>query len=447
VIEDVPLVSRPGAGEVRPRPPRPARRHVVVVGTSHRQAPVEVRERLHARPERARAIAVRLAGARGEAAVLSTCNRTEVYVASDDPRAAADSACAELAGLSGLSAGALATAVYTLSGEQAVAHLLRVAAGLDSLVPGEPQILGQVRAAYEQAREARATGPILNRLFGQALRAGKRVRSETELGNHSASVPAAAAELARRALGELSGRRILIIGAGKMSELAAVNLVSREVESIFVANRTLGRARELARRFGGEAVALEHLEDELARADVVISSTRSPRLVLSAEQVARALRGRRRARLVLIDIAVPRDLDPAIAELDGCSLYDIDDLGDVLGGSVNGGRREAERAEAILAEEAAGFREWQVALEVVPAIASLRRRAEEVRVAELARVAGRLRTLSPAERQAVELLTAQIVNKLLHEPTVRMKQAAALPEGMTYAGTVEHLFGLGEEGP
>jgi glutamyl-tRNA reductase len=410
---------------------------ITLVGVSHHGAAVELRERVALRHEEAKAVATQLASAAGEAVCLSTCNRTELYVAHDDDVPA------EVAATSVLLEREpdLANALYRLSDEAAALHLFRVAAGLDSLVPGEGEILGQVRAAFE----AGATGPILDRLFRQALYAGRKARSQTAIGESPASVSAAAAALAQQVFGDLDGRRILLVGAGKVSEQAARNLISRGAEIAVVANRTLDRATELAERFRSAALPLERIEDELARADVVVSSTSSPDVVLHREQVERALRARRGRPLFLIDLAVPRDLDPAINELDGCYLYDIDDLEAVVAESLGARRREAATAERIVAEEAEQFRTWQASLDVVPAIASLRARAEEIRQGELAKAEARLGDLSDAERRAVESVTAQIVNKLLHLPTIRMKEAAAAADGVVYADAVRHLFGLEDE--
>jgi glutamyl-tRNA reductase len=410
---------------------------ITLVGVSHHGAAVELRERVALRHEEAKAVATQLASAAGEGVCLSTCNRTELYVAHDDDVAA------EVAATSVLLEREpdLANALYRLSDEAAALHLFRVAAGLDSLVPGEGEILGQVRAAFE----AGATGPILDRLFRQALYAGRKARSQTAIGESPASVSAAAAALAQQVFGDLDGRRILLVGAGKVSEQAARNLISRGAEIAVVANRTLDRATELAERFGSAALPLERIEDELARADVVVSSTSSPDVVLHRDQVERALRARRGRPLFLIDLAVPRDLDPAINELDGCYLYDIDDLEAVVAESLGARRREAATAERIVAEEAEQFRTWQASLDVVPAIASLRARAEEIRQGELAKAEARLGDLSDAERRAVESVTAQIVNKLLHLPTIRMKEAAAAADGVVYADAVRHLFGLEDE--
>jgi glutamyl-tRNA reductase len=268
------------------------------------------------------------------------------------------------------------------------------------------------------------------------------VRTETAIGENPASISSAAAELAERVFGSLEGRRILVLGAGKMSDLATVNLISRGVDSVFVANRSVERAERLARRFGGRAAGLEAVEEELERADVVVASTSARGYVLSAEQVERAMQRRKGRPIFFVDIAVPRDIDPAVNRIEGCYLYDVDDLERVVEESVAGRREEAVRAEAIVAEEAGRFRDWQLSLDVVPAIASLRALAESIREDELARAEGRLGSLSPSQRRAVESLTTQIVNKLLHPPTVRMKEAAAAADGVLYADAIRHLFAL-----
>jgi glutamyl-tRNA reductase len=423
--------------------------NVVLVGTSHRHAPVELRELVAFGSGRAGEIAAMLAGEEGEAVALSTCNRTELYLACEDPAEALERGAAALAALAGLPAGELEGSLYTLLDEAAVLHLFRVAAGLDSMIRGEGQILGQIRSAYEAAQEADATGPALHRLFRHALRAGKRVRTETGIAENPASVSTAAAELVERVFEGVSGTNVLLLGAGKIGELAALELVARGAKDIVVANRSLERASRLAERFGARATSLETLEDELAQADVVVASTSSAGYVVTAEQVGRVLAGRRERPVFFVDIAVPRDLDPAINDLPGCYLYDIDDLQRVVTESAEGRTEETNRAEAILADEAEQFRAWQRSRDVVPAITSLRELAETIRAQELARAAPRLGALSPRERRAVESLTTQIVNKLLHLPTVRLKEAAAAPtgaaDGVHYAEAVRHLFGLVEE--
>jgi glutamyl-tRNA reductase len=395
---------------------------LVLVGTSHHRAPVELRERVALEREAAQALAARLADGGREAVCLSTCNRTELYVAADDAQAAERDAVAALAALEP----EVEAALYRLHDRAAALHLFRVAAGLDSLVPGEGEILGQVRVAHERG----TTGVFLDRVFRQALHAGRKVRAQTAIGESPASVSSAAAALAEQVFGTLDGCSILLLGAGKMSEQASRNLRSRGAEIALVANSKTHR---------------DEIDAALSTVDVVIASTNAAGLVLDAEAVTRALHGRRSRQLLLVDLAVPRDLDPAIRDLDGCYLYDIDDLEQIVAETLSGRRREAERAESLVAAEAEKFHEWHASLDVVPAIASLRAKAEEIRTAELRKADSLLGRLDDGQRKAVESVTSQIVNKLLHLPTVRMKQAAAAADGVLYAEAVRHLFGLGED--
>jgi glutamyl-tRNA reductase len=385
---------------------------LVLVGISHHHAPVELRERVALDRDRAAELAQRL----GEAVCLSTCNRTEVYVVAEDAEDAERRAVEALAELEP----DVEHALYRLRDHAAALHLFRVAGGLDSLVPGEGEILGQVRAAYESGTPAL----VLDRVFRQALHAGRKVRTQTAIGESPASVSSAAAALAEQVFGDLTGARIVLIGAGKVGEQASRNLRSRGAEIVLTANSKTER---------------DQLEEQLARADVVVSSTSSPGYVLDAATVARVRTGR---QILFVDLAVPRDLDPAIHDLDGCYLYDIDDLEAIVSETLASRRSEAERAEALVAAEAQKFHEWHSALDVVPAIASLRARAEEIREGELRKAEAVLGRLDESQRRAVESLTGAIVNKLLHLPTVRMKQAAAAADGVIYAEAVRHLFGL-----
>jgi glutamyl-tRNA reductase len=394
---------------------------LALVGISHHVAPVELRERVSLPLEGAAALARRL----GDAVCLSTCNRTEVYLAGDDGTRA-------LASLEELAGEPLRSVAYRMHDDAAALHLFRVSAGLDSLIPGESEILGQVRAAFDAA----SPGPLLDRVFRQALQLGKRVRSETAIGESPASVPAAAAALASQVFGELAGRKVLLVGAGRMGELAAGSLSSRGASIAYIANRSPEASNGIAARFGGTPIALEEAAARLAEVDVVLASTSAPGLVITAADVP----SRRRRPLFFIDIAVPRDVDPAVHDLDGCFLYDIDDLEAVVQETLSGRRSEAEVAERLVAEETARFREWRASLEVVPAISSLRARADEIRAAELAK----LGPLPQAERDRLEAVTAQMLAKLLHEPTVRMKQAAADGDGEAYAAAIRRLFALDE---
>ena len=389
-----------------PGQPSQATARLLALGVSHHHAPLEVRERLYLQDGQA----AELAEALGEAVVLSTCNRTEIYLVGADPERARE----QLEERSGLE---LEGVLARWDDGEAVSHLFRVASGLDSLVPGESQILGQVRDAYESARTRGATGALLNRLFEDALHAGKRVRTEAKLHELPESVAASAVELGVRELGGAEGKRALLFGAGKMSELAARDLRERGAE-VVISSRTLESAQDLAGRVGGSAAVFDAVAVELPEADLVISATRCPYPILHAE----AVRPREKP-LVLVDVAVPRDLDPAIGELEGCTLFDIDALGEGLVGR----EEDVREAEAIVAEEAARFAEWRRSRDAAGAIRDLRTRAEEIRSEELARAGSRLSELSDRGRETVETLTTQIVNKLLHAPTVRAKEAGSEP--------------------
>jgi glutamyl-tRNA reductase len=411
---------------------------LALAGVSHHRAPIEVRERvavdLQAAGELARSLAA--SAPAHEAVVLSTCNRTELYVAGDD--GIVEHADRALLGLAGPGAAALAPAAYRLADESAALHLFRVAAGLDSMVPGEGEILGQVREAFE----AGSPGPLLGRTFRMALRAGRRARVETAIGESPASIPAAAAALAEQVFERLAGRSVVLVGAGRMSDLTARNLRSRGATISVVANRTLEHAERLAETFGARPATIDELAGPLGVADIVVSSTSAAGFVLGGESLASVLRARRGRPLLIVDLAVPRDIDPALGSIDGCFLYDIDALESVVSATLEGRRTEAVHAERIVSEEAERFRAWRASLAVVPAIASLRAHAEEIRAAELARLEGRL---PESDRDVVDTLTAQIVNKLLHLPTVRLKEAAVTADGLLYADVVRHLFGLSEE--
>jgi glutamyl-tRNA reductase len=391
---------------------------LLLVGTSHRRAPVEVRERIALDQDAAAELGARLAADTGaEVVCLSTCNRTELYLAAGEPRAAAKAT--EL--LEELAGDDLGPYLYRLEGDAAAVHLFRVAAGLDSLVPGEGEILGQVRTAYERG----SVGPLLDRLFSHALHTGKKVRTDTAIAESPGTTSSAAAALAAQVFGDLDGSRIAIVGAGKIGTRAARRLIKRGAQLSFVANRTDARGRALADELGGETLPLERVSEAVASCDILVSSTSSPELVLTKEAVAAALPARKGRPLLLIDLAVPRDLDPAINELGDCYVYDIDDLQAVVEETTRGREAEFAKAETIAVAEGERFRDWLSARDVAPVIASLRERAEEIRRGELAKASKRLAGLSEGERSAVESLTTQIVNKLLHEPIVRLKEAAA----------------------
>ena len=396
---------------------------LALVGISHRQAPVELRERVAVGPADAAALAGELADG-CEAVVLSTCNRTELYLATDDAtNPLEERATASLLALAPDDADALAPLLYRLGDDSAALHLFRVAAGLDSLVPGEGEILGQVRDAFDGG----STGPLLDRLFRQALHAGRRARVETAIGENPSSVPAAAAALAQQVFGDLGGRTVLLIGAGKMSELTARNLRSRGGTIGAVANRTIEHGTELAEQVESRAVSLAEVPALLATSDVVITSTSAPGFVVDMATAEAALRRRRGRPILFVDLAVPRDVDPALSTIDGCFVYDIDDLQAVVETSLAGRRAEAVHAEHLVAVEAERFREWQASLAVVPAIASLRAHAEEIRAGELAKAEGRLGRL-PGERAE-----ARRVDDLADR-----RQAASSPDRPDEGGGCRH---------
>ena len=417
---------------------------VVVLGLSHATAPLELRERLALDGPAALGIARALLARDGigEAVALSTCNRTELYMYSRDSLAARQAALEALAARAGVSPAELAPSTYSHSGEGAIEHLFRVVASLDSMVIGEYQIVAQVREAYDTAREGGCTSVVFNRLFRHALEVGKRVRTETAIGEKPVSVSSAAVELAEQVFGRLDDTTALIIGAGETGELTAVHLRARGVRDILVTNRTFEAAHDMEHRVGGRAVPFEDLEGHLVAADIVISSTSAPHYVVTREHAARAVRRRRGRLLFFIDIAVPRDLDPAIAGLDGAFLYDIDDLEQVVARNRAEREKEALKAEVIVAEELTQVDAWLRALEVVPTIATLREMVEQIRAAELQRLGGRLAALDDDQRAQVELLTSSIVNKILHLPTVTMKEVAGRDECYVYVDAVRTLFGL-----
>jgi glutamyl-tRNA reductase len=415
-----------------------------VVGLSHHTAPVEQREKASLSEPAARALVRDLVagGAVDEAVAMSTCNRTEVYVGASDLAAAEAAVVDGLVAHSHMSRSELECARYAHRDDRAAAHLFRVAASLDSMVLGESEIQGQVQAAWQLAAEEGVVGPLLNRLFRQALVAGKRVRTETSIGAGQASISAVAVRLAREAFSDLPERRVLVIGAGGVAEAAARALVAEGIEQVTVANRTVSSARELARRVGGRGVGFDRVGAELEAADIVISSTDAPHTILSREDIERVMAARPGRPIVLIDIAVPRDLDAAIAGVHGVLLYDIDDLERVVEAALNGRALEAQRAEALVCVEVEDFSAWRRAAAVDPTISSLRRHAESIRREELAKVDGRWESLSDADRERLEALTRAMIGKILHEPSVRLREAAEAGDGLAHVESLRHLFGL-----
>ncbi len=416
---------------------------IAVAGMSHRSAPVEVRERIAFPPCAGRNFLRRLKeeGVVAEAVLLSTCNRTEIYAVlenEEDHFQMLD----RLAEDREVDRSSLEQDIYWLTDERAVRHLYRVASSLDSMVVGEAQILGQVREAYRAATEEKCTGPVLNRLFHTSLRVGKKVRSETGIGDSSLSVPHVAAKLAEEVFGTLEGRRALVLGAGDMGELVIKHLKGRGIEDIRIANRTPERARLLAERIGGYAVGFDDLDGELLRADVVVSSTGSGEWVVSSEKVADAL-SHREEPLFFVDIAVPRDVDPVVQTLNRAYLYDIDDLQAVVERNAGDRKAAAERGEALISPAVFEFMSWVSTLDVVPLIKELRNEAESIRRHELSRALKRL-DLSPEEEKTLERMSQSLVNKLLHGPIQEIKARAETASAPESNEIRRHLLGLEE---
>jgi len=417
---------------------------LLVLGASHKTAPLALRERLALPEGRAAAILGELVSvpAIQEAVALSTCNRTELYVLASDTVAAESAALGVLARQAAIGPTELSNALYSLRDRDAVRHLFAVAAGLDSMVVGEAEIQGQVRRAHELATVEGASGPVTNRLFRDAIAAGKRVRSETTIGRRRVSVPSVAVELAAATLGDLSSRRVLVIGAGEGGELTARALRAQGVHTVFVANRRYDRAIGLARRFGGQAVRFDQLPAELVSADIVVSSTGSPHLIVGREELELVMNERDWRPLVIIDIAVPRDFDPEVRALRAITLFDMDDLQREVARNLR--LREAERRQAatIVEEETERFCAWLTELDVLPTIAALRRRADALVAAVLAENEGRWESLSVRDRQRVEAMARALAKRLLHDPTAVLRRSAGSEDGYRLAHAVRELFQL-----
>ena len=396
---------------------------IVLIGVNHKTAPIALRERIaiarEALPEALRALAAEPGVS--ECMIVSTCNRVEALTI-------VESAGVGLAGFLhrhfGLEPALLAPHLYEHRDQEAVRHLFRVAASLDSMVVGEPQILGQVKEAFNVARAAGTVGGQLEHLLQSAFTAAKKVRSETEIGANSVSIASVAVELARKIFGTLEGRTVFLVGAGEMSELAARHLVQQGAGTILVTKRTLERARQMAESFQGEVIPFEQIYEAASQADIVISSTGAPHPIFGREHGMAFLHRRRNRPMFFIDIAVPRDVDPAMGELEGIFVYDIDDLQAVAAAHLNERSRSASEAEALIATEVARFHQRLLAVNAAPAIVALQQQAEEIRQAELKRAQARLGPLSAEQIAAVEALTRGLVNKFLHPPMQALKQAA-----------------------
>ena len=417
-----------------------------VAGLSHRTAPIAVREQLVVDEDKLREILADLTG-RGtcaEVMILSTCNRVEVYGVAEVAGEARGAAFRQMGAHRGIGLSTLEPLLYSMDGAEAVHHAFRVASSLDSMVLGEPQILGQVKDAFALAQSCRTVGPVLHSLMSQAFAVAKRVRSDTEVGRHAVSVSFAAVELARKIFDGLDGRSVLLVGAGEMGELAARYFQDQGTLPVFVANRTAGRAQALARDLAGTAVPFEELVSVMGQVDIVITSTAAREIIVTAAEVARVLPGRRGRPLFFIDISVPRNVDPAVNELENVFVYDVDDLRSVVEANLRERKRQAQQAESLVEREVAKFADRLRSLEVVPTIVSLREKLEEIRRAELDRTLARLPAADEVTRQALEALSQGIVNKILHAPTVKLRDSSKAGHGHRWIEVISELFGLGK---
>jgi glutamyl-tRNA reductase len=418
--------------------------HIVVVGLSHHTAPVEIRERLAFAPtamEKPLRQVVELPIV-GEALIVSTCNRVELYAATKEPDAAVAALRHFLADYHGIPLEEIEQHLYDYQGEDAIRHLFRVASSLDSMIIGEPQILGQIKTAYGYAVEFKTAGPILNRFLHKAFSVAKRVRTETGIASSAVSVSFAAVELARKIFDRIDDKGVMIIGAGEMCELAARHFVSNGVSRVLVTNRTFERAEKLAAEFQGRAVPFEQFTEHLASVDIVMTSTGAPTCILGYKQMEEVLRRRKNRPMFLIDIAVPRDIDPKVNDLDNVYLYDVDDLQGVVQANLKERQKEAHRAEAIITEEIGQFHIWLANLQVKPTIIALRKRFEEISAQELAKTFSNQKDLTEAQRRGIEVMASAIINKILHRPTAVLKRTQQDSSGEDYVDAVRELFDL-----
>ena len=417
------------------------------LGMNHRTAEVSIREKLAFQEESLKAALARTGcgwengdALCSEMVILSTCNRVELYAVRTNPDP--EPLITFFADLKDISLDELSDSLYHYVDDGAVEHLFRVTAGLDSLVLGEPQILGQVMNAFELARGQDAAGPLLSRLFQAALHTGKRSRTETAISHNPASISSVAVHFANEIVPDLKNARIVIIGAGEMAELSVEALRKRGATQIIVVNRTLDRAARLAERWQGKALTFEKLSQAIHSADILIASTGAPHILIHPQSVSQAMQGRGDRPIVMIDIAVPRDIDPDVSKVAGVRLVDIDMLQAYLDQSLSRRAWEVPKVDTIIAEELAIFKEYLRTLEIVPLISEMRQQADDIRKAELEKTLRRMPNLSPAEIKRLDAMTQALMKKLLHTPITRLKEEAASPKGAEYAETTRRLFGL-----
>uniref|UniRef100_A0A831TZI8 Glutamyl-tRNA reductase n=1 Tax=Geobacter metallireducens TaxID=28232 RepID=A0A831TZI8_GEOME len=418
--------------------------NIVVVGLSHKTASVDIREKVAFAPTQMEKPLRALLALEdiAEAVIVSTCNRVEIYISTRDIAGGMARVKRFLADYHQVPAETLEPHLYAHHGEAAIRHVFRVASSLDSMVVGEPQILGQIKTAYGYAAEYKTSGIILNRFLHKAFSVAKRVRTETKIASSAVSVSFAAVELARKIFGDLSDKTVMLIGAGEMCELAAKHFINNGVRGVMVTNRTYERAVKLAEEFEGKPVPFDDLFDQLHKADIVLSSTGATHFVIKPRDVEEVIRRRKLKPMFFIDIAVPRDIDPKVNDVENVYLYDMDDLQGVVASNLQQRAEEAKKAEAIIEEEIGQFHKWLSNLEVTPTIVALRTKFEETRKAELEKTLAAWKDLPPDGAKRLEALTAAIVNKLLHSPTATLKRAGQGGRTDLYVDALRTLFEL-----
>lgn len=425
----------------------PERARILLLGVNHKTAELALRECLAFRDEESKDALAGLRAAPGieELVLISTCNRTEFLITTHESEAAVAAIKRYLEETRGVAGGQFEQALYIHQGDSAVRHLFRVASGLDSMMLGEPQILGQIKAAYRLATVQKSSGVILNRLLHKTFFTAKRVRTETGIGDHAVSISYAAIELGRKIFGSLEQKRVLLVGAGEMAELAVEHLIRHRAGDIYVANRTFERGMDLARRFNGQAIHFQEIGDYLEKAEIVISSTGAPGYVITREQVKGMMRRRKNRPIFFIDIAVPRDIDPKINRLHSAYVYDIDDLKGVIEENIADRQKEAMRAERIIDEAVIRYRQWYDSLNAVPTIKALHRKMEAIAESELSKTLGSLSHLPEPDRAAIRRMTDALINKVLHDPTLFLKKNGCRPDRSQELDLARRLFNLDTE--
>ena len=421
--------------------------NIITVGLSHKTAPVEIREKLSFPSQTIGEPLNRLCTSYGinEGVIISTCNRVEVFAVTKDIEKGLWQVKKFLSDYHNIPLEELDGHLYTYTAEDAVKHLFRVCAGLDSMVIGEPQILGQAKDAYGYALQHKTAGVIMNKLFHKAFSVAKRIRTETKIGSSAVSISYAAVELAKKIFGTLQGRSVMLIGAGEMAELAARHLLSNGVQEILIANRTYEKAIEVAKSFNGTPIMFREFTHYLKKVDIIVTSTAAPRFIIHPEQIEEVIKERKNRPMFFIDISVPRNVDPLINNIDNIYLYNVDDLQGVVEANLKERAKEAKEAEAIIHEELGNFHRWVKSLDVVPTIVALKKKLEETRKSELEKGLSSLNGLQEKDIQVIDAMTKAIVNKIVHDPVTHLKKEANKVEGDFYIEATRKLFDLDKE--